>query len=194
MPQQNLTSLPTTEILGIYNGLTGKSLKSWKRSRSILIDRINKMSKDTKSAAPKAKKAMTTKAKKLLGSTATSDVASTRTEKPVSGEITPDATGNDADTRTIREAALEWMSYVAFHENRDEKSGPDNRHDAAGDNTRTVGITYLEIIDRIKAEFAECQTSVACLRWYAVKVRAEEPGYEGYRLPQRRPRATPKRS
>lgn len=95
------------------------------------------------------------------------------------------------DGPTIREVALQLLGEVVYYEDKAKKSSPDNVVEADHPNARSVGIPYLEIIDRIKQQFPEAQTSVACLRWYAVKVRAEEFGYEGYRLAQRRPRAKP---
>jgi len=62
------------------------------------------------------------------------------------------------------------------------------RVEAGAKGARSVGIPYDEIIRRIKDEFPEAKTTAACLRWYAVKVRVEEFGYEGFRLSQRRPR------
>ncbi len=96
----------------------------------------------------------------------------------------------DAPVRTIRSAAVELLCHVDHHEDRDRPSGPDNV--VAGDcgGARSVGLPYDRIIALVKEEFSSvrCETTVACLRWYAVKIRVEEHGYEGLRLPQRRPR------
>ena len=95
--------------------------------------------------------------------------------------------------RTIRAAALEHLCHVSHHENRAEKSGPDNVVGPDSPGARSVGLPYDEIIRRLVAEFPLCKTTPECLRWYAVKVRVEEHGYEGLRLPQRRPRVKPRK-
>lgn len=56
-----------------------------------------------------------------------------------------------------------------------------NRVDPGDD--RTEGLTYREILAMIHEKFPKAETSVECLRWYAVHMRAE-----GKRLPQKRPR------
>ena len=95
--------------------------------------------------------------------------------------------------RTIRAAALEHLCHVSHHENRLEKTGSDNVVESGSPGARSVGLPYDEIIRRLKAEFPLCRTTSECLRWYAVKVRVEEHGYEGLRLPQRRPRVKPRK-
>lgn len=90
--------------------------------------------------------------------------------------------------QTIRARALELLCAVAYHEDRTKDPHVDNVVAADAKDARTVGIPYDTIIEKIKERFPECNTSIACLRWYAVKVRAEEYGYEDLRLPQRRPR------
>ncbi len=98
--------------------------------------------------------------------------------------------------RTIRQAAIELLCHVDHHEDRDEPSGPDNVVSGDHEGARSVGLPYDEVIRRIMDEFlplGRCETTVACLRWYAVKIRVEEHGYEGLRLPQRRPRVKSKK-
>lgn len=89
---------------------------------------------------------------------------------------------------TIRAFALELLCEVAHHEDRTKDPAEDNVVAQDAEGARTVGLPYDTIIEKIKERFPECNTSIACLRWYAVKVRAEEYGYEDLRLPQRRPR------
>lgn len=93
---------------------------------------------------------------------------------------------------TIREVSLNLLCEVAFHEDRLRPSSDENRVGADHPHARSVGLPYDEIIRRIKEAFPSCKTTVACLRWYAVKVRVEEIGYENLRLPGRRPRVKPK--
>lgn len=94
---------------------------------------------------------------------------------------------------SIRETALKLLSHVEYCEDRTRHPSDDNRVSANEKNARTVGLPYDEIVRRIHSMFPDAQTSVACLRWYTVKIRVNEFGYEGYTLPQRRPRAPNKR-
>ena len=165
---EQLESKTNSELLAIYNGIAPQPLASWKRSKQGLIDRIL-----------------------MLDDSIVDDVPETVAEEPVEAETVVEATGNTVQTRTIREAALHWLCYAAYYEDPAEKSGPENVVAADFSKARSVGITYLDVIDRIKEEFPGCETTVACLRWYSVKVRAGEQGYEDYRLCQGRPRAKP---
>lgn len=90
---------------------------------------------------------------------------------------------------TIRELATDLLCHVDYYETRKENPGPDNIVPSDYPNARSVGISYDRILKVIREHFPKCRTSVECLRWYAVKIRAEDPGYEGRRLCQRRPRA-----
>ena len=96
-------------------------------------------------------------------------------------------------TMTIRERALELMCAIEYYEDKNKKPGPENRVEGDHKNARSVGLSYKEIVAMIREEFEGSETSVACLRWYAVKVRAQEAGYEGHRLCQRRPRTSGKK-
>lgn len=53
------------------------------------------------------------------------------------------------------------------------------------ENKRKVGHSYEAILAKIKAQYPEAKTSIACLRWYAVHMR------ERGELPPSRPRAVP---
>lgn len=48
---------------------------------------------------------------------------------------------------------------------------------------RTVGLLYGTIVALVKKKFPKAQTSLECLRWYAVHMRQED-----IKLPQKRPR------
>lgn len=180
---ENLEDLTNAELLGIYNGLRPDApLKAWKGKKDVLIDRIGAARAEALTEA--------------LTEAPEQTAAAPATEKPDAPDVvTSDVTGEaEVPHRTVRAAALELLCHVAYYENRNEKPDPlANAFKATGDvaNARSVGLPYDEIIRRIQDEFPDCQTSVACLRWYAVKVRAEEFGYEGLRLPQRRPRVKP---
>jgi len=48
---------------------------------------------------------------------------------------------------------------------------------------RTVGLLYGTIVALVRKKFPKAETSIECLRWYAVHMRQEDR-----RLPQKRPR------
>ena len=181
MKTQGLSGLKTNELVGIFNGLVPDApLSGWKRGKGVLIARIE--------AARKA--SGKSNGKDVSASPMTDTVPEAAEDAPSNRKVAK-ATGKQ-DTRTIRLTAVELLCKVEYFEDRNEKSGPDNVVGPKAKNARSVGVPYDEIIRRIRKEFPECQTTVACLRWYSVKIRVEEPGYEILRLPQRRPRAKPK--
>lgn len=96
--------------------------------------------------------------------------------------------------RTIREYALKHLCKIDYWEDRREDPSPDNRVSLRASHARSVGVPYDKILTAVKRSFPDCRTNIASLRWYAVKVRVGEEGYEGWHLPQRRPRVRKKRS
>ncbi len=96
------------------------------------------------------------------------------------------------EKRTIREAAIDLLCHVEYYEDLELKTDREkNVVTENHPNARSVGIPYDKILDLIKEEFPNSNTSIACLRWYSVKIRVEEFGYEGLVLPQNRPRVRP---
>ena len=167
----------TSDLLAQHNELAtalGRdTLRSWKRSKTDLMKRIA----DMRIALATARREAGNAAEPPKKRRAAKKAGTPKKDKP---------------GRTIREAALGLLCAVDYYEDRSKDSGPDNVVEAGHEDARGVGLPYDEIIRRIKEEFPECKTTVACLRWYSVKVRVEEFGYEGLRLPQRRPRAKPR--
>lgn len=100
-----------------------------------------------------------------------------------------EANKDPANANTIRDAALALLCQVAYYEDKTKKSSPDNRVDPSEKTARSVGLPYNTIVEAVRAQFPGAKTSLACLRWYCVKVRVNEHGFTGYVLPQRRPRA-----
>lgn len=90
---------------------------------------------------------------------------------------------------TIRKFALDLLCEVDYYEDKTKPSNGENFVTSDHPQARSVGYTYAAIIDKILDEFPKAGTSVACLRWYAVKIRGEEFGYQGFKLAQRRPRS-----
>lgn len=89
---------------------------------------------------------------------------------------------------TIRACAIDILCQVAYYEDRTKDPSPENHVKKSHKEARSVGLPYDEIIHVIQDEFPECKTSIACLRWYAVKIRIGDEGYSQFTMPQRRPR------
>jgi len=93
--------------------------------------------------------------------------------------------------RTVREASIEHLSKITHYEDSAKRSGPNNIVPEGTPKARSVGMPYAEILALIHAEFPHRETTVECLRWYAVKMRnplGEDEIYSSAKLPQRRPR------
>lgn len=162
-----------------------EALKNWKQAKTKLIERIEGLQAQIADAEIDAED--DDELTSVTVNSETFEQTDTPTEEP-QGEPIPE----EEPKRTIKAASVDLLCHVAYYEDRDEKSSDDNRVDADHPKARSVGLAYDEIIRRIQEEFDGCNTSVACLRWYSVKIRVEEHGYEGLKLPQRRPRAKPK--
>jgi len=172
MTYDEMIEKTNAQLVTYHNELAAQcdatELNGWKQAKTRLIERIEILQAKIEDAAIDAEDEV-------------------EEEAPVVEE-----TEAEEPKRTIKSVAVDLLCATAYHENRDEKSSDENRVDADHPKARTVGIAYDEIIRRIQEEFEGCNTSVACLRWYSVKIRVGEHGYEDLRLPQRRPRAKPK--
>lgn len=73
--------------------------------------------------------------------------------------------------RTIKAAAYEWLLKEDYKDHAQ----------------RTVGFGYDRILEELRQEFPESETTDKCLRWYAVQLNLD-----GARMPWR-PRRAPKR-
>ncbi len=95
----------------------------------------------------------------------------------------------------IRPAVIELLSEAEYCERRDRKRGPTNRLSAEQaarldrSALRSVGPSYADLLERLRARFPYAKTTAACLRWYAVQMRDGNARFPGA-LPQRRPRST----
>lgn len=159
----NLQEMTNAQLTPIFNDLTDKPIKAWKGKKSDLILRIEALQ-----ANDDIEIEVVVPEEKLVEEAE---------EKPV---------------RTIRALAIELLCATDYFEDKLKKACPiENAIKEGEPNARSVGIPYDQIIRAIKDEFPDCGTTVACLRWYAVKIRVEEFGYEDLVLPQRRPRAKP---
>lgn len=182
---ENYATKSGPELTVIYNELRAKvgeqPIKRWAGPKAELIAKIEVLELRT----PKATAATAPEA------TAAPEHV---TEKPKAKQK-PAKKQKTEDGRTIREASLDLLAHVDFYEDKTKASNDENRVAADHKNARSVGLAYLEVIERVKLEFPDADTSVACLRWYSVKVRDSKnhPEYAGWKLPQRRPRATPKK-
>lgn len=166
---KSLRDLTNAQLVEVWNthvakpGSKHKRLPSWKGKKDVLVARILTAGYG---AAPKTEK------------------------KPEPKKSAP-AKEQGERKRTVRAASLELLCRVEYYEEKSRGPSDDNRFAEAAPDRRSVGLPYDEILKAITAEFPGAQTSVACLRWYAVKVRVEDAGYENLRLPQRRPRVKP---
>lgn len=207
---------PTKDLLDVHNALVAlvpgtTVLASWKRSKVDLVDRVEDMCRRAHEATAKVEEEEDID--ELIADVAEMDQddfelgmaqleadreAETHKIDAASAAVDDDHPAEDTavaeptGARTIRAAAIDLLCRVEYHEDRNKKSDADNRVEASQPGARSVGLAYDDIIQAIKAEFPDANTSVACLRWYSVKIRVEEHGYEGLRLPQRRPRAKPR--
>lgn len=166
----------------------------WKGKKDALIERLMKLDRaianlfevDIPEAAPVAETPKPAEA--------TPSPAEAAGEDDASDDAAPDNDSEVASSgRTIRETSLHWLCAVDYFEDKNKKSGDDNRVSATHKDARSVGFEYRRIIEEVQKEHPGANTSVACLRWYSVKVRVGEFGYENYKLAQRRPRAKPQR-
>ena len=133
------------QLVDEYNALNpAKPMKAWKGKKEVLIDKINAAKKQIDVPGEKPAKAKKVKASGGLKKTRT-------------GEI-----------REFCEAALAEVDYF---ENKDKPVGPENILKTASKLTRTVGVSFGDILTRVKKAFPDASTSYACLRWYAVHMR-----------------------
>lgn len=80
------------------------------------------------------------------------------------------------DAPKVKKVTIKSIACEALQEVIGEKDG------------RTVGRSYQGILDQIKIDHPTVNTSLACLRWYAGKIRVLANGYDRYTLPQLRER------
>jgi len=198
-----LSNMTNKELVAVHNDLAtqcgANDLKAWKKSKDLLIEKIEQLREQVEAEPLDTDESIDTIAE------ATDDeferaMAGEPVAVPEEAQAALDTLTNDeAETleaddkpkRTIKAASVELLCAVSHYEDRDAKPGT-TTVEATDPKAHSVGFGYDEIIDRLMEEFPDASTSVACLRWYAVKIRVGEHGYEDLRLPQRRPRAKPK--
>jgi hypothetical protein len=95
--------------------------------------------------------------------------------------------------RSVKKTALALLQIVDHFERKEIGRRPANRIEVADAGAydrsaiRSVGLSYTEVMRRLREEFPAATTSIACLRWYCVHVRQGAYG-DSIVLPQRRPR------
>jgi hypothetical protein len=185
-----LQTLTNNELVGIHNGLNpDKPLKAWKGKKTVLIEKIESLQisiakQDSINNEPEEHTSVEPENDEIL------EVTETEPADDAKPEQTRKATGN-----TIRATAVKLLMVRQYYEDKTEKPGPDNHVSMDHTNARGVGIPYDEVLAQIHEDFPGCKTSVACLRWYMVKIVAEEFGYEDQPWQNmRRPRSKPKKS
>ena len=171
------------QLIAVYNAIAEETgadpIGSWKKAKSKLIELI--LAEQTNLPSDEEAETQSAPAEQVDPEDVDDNGEALETR-----EVSDD---DEEPKRTIVSAALEHMSEIAYYEDKTKKYGDDNRVEADHPNAQSVGVPYRTILERILAEFEGAKTSIACLRWYAVKVNAGDKGYEGHRLPQRRPRA-----
>lgn len=93
----------------------------------------------------------------------------------------PPVTAKKKDRVTIERTACVLISTVVKHVN---DSGEEVAADAKG--ARPYGLSYMEILKRIKERFPGCETTYNCLRCYAGRMRAGWYGPEFENVPVHR--------
>lgn len=90
--------------------------------------------------------------------------------------------------KTIKSLSLYWLCHIDYYVDRDN---PKVKYEEKPEDVavRSVGLMYTEILAKVKEQFPESGTTIECLRWYAVKARNSDIDFEGYTLPQIRPRS-----
>ena len=147
---KQLESMTSTQLVEVYNNLgPARPLKSWSKSKGLLIERINSAQKQSSAAEKPAKKKG-----KVVTTTGT--------------------TPKRKRTGEILELCETLLQQVAYHENKDKPVGADNMRKTAGANTRPVGLSFADILADVRATFPDANTSYACLRWYATHLRHSE--------------------
>lgn len=97
--------------------------------------------------------------------------------------------GAPSPKKGITAFTCELLCEVVYWEDKSKEPSPDNRVGFRHPKRRSVGRTYAEIAEMVKAEYPEAKTSPTAVRRIAGRIRAEEPGYDHYLMPNRRPRA-----
>lgn len=193
MTYEEMIEKTNAQLVTYHNELAAQcaatQLNGWKQAKTRLIERIEILQAQIDDAAIDAEDD-----DELTSVTVNSETFEQIDEPVEEPQGEPIPAEEEEPKRTIKSVAVDLLCATAYFENRDEKSSDENRVAEDHPKARTVGIAYDEIIRRIQEEFEGCNTSVACLRWYSVKIRVGEHGYEDLRLPQRRPRAKPKTS
>ncbi len=186
-----LNTLTNKELVGIHNGMNpDKPLNTWKGKKTVLVDRI-----ETLRAGIAKQDSLNHEPEEHRSDEPEDDVISEATEQEPIDVVEPEQTGKQPG-RTIRATAMDLLMVRQYYEDKTKKPGPDNRVERTiGNNARGVGLPYNEVLAKIHEAFPDCKTTVACLRWYMVKIVAEEFGYEDQPWQNmRRPRSKPRKS
>jgi hypothetical protein len=160
---------PTVQLVARHNELLdllssdAPRLKVWKQKKTALIDKIEALEFDLpdEKVEDPIPPVFSTDISEESGGIPRLDIFDPSEYEEFRGE-------------TIRETSLKLLCHVERIDTTDNRS---------------VGLTYEDIEKTVRHLFPDGKTSVACLRWYAVKVRADEKGYEDWVLPQKRPRS-----
>lgn len=152
MTDAPLDGLPIRDLLDTYNKRSKTKLKAWKGKRSALIERILALHREDPPPPPQP------------------------------AMPSPQSILGPSKRKSIKQLTIELLQHVDYYEDRGRDEGPENRVPAGTKNSRSVGLSYGEIMARIIREIPTARYSINSLRWYA------ESDMIG-----RRPRSEPKK-
>lgn len=92
-------------------------------------------------------------------------------------------------TAEIKERSVKYLCAVIYYEERSLPRGPQNKFSEPSPTRRSVGMSYVDILAKIKEEVPECKTTIASLRWYSGKMQSGDLGPNEYVMPARRERS-----
>lgn len=90
---------------------------------------------------------------------------------------------------SVKRTSLLCLTLVKYREDPRKPSCVSNRLPADGsEGGTTVGYPYPEVLAMVRDAHPDVETSIDCLVWYCVQVRAGTATFEGIELPRRRER------
>lgn len=100
-------------------------------------------------------------------------------------ETAPIVTAPYASPRTIKQVAIAYLTMIDHYEDPTVRG----RHvDATHLGAISIGLPYTEILERIKAECPDNDTTMNSVYFYNSALKRGTPGHEGHQLPDKRPR------
>lgn len=89
----------------------------------------------------------------------------------------------------IKDRCTHYLCEVIYYEERNLPRGPENRFSEPSPSRRSVGMSYEEVLRKVKEDIPTCKTTIASLRWYSGKMQAGDLQGGSYIMPTRRERS-----